>query len=162
MQLERMHELDLHGLTVDEALAAFVEFYNRLARGNSQVPLRIIHGYGSSEKGGKIRQRLRAFLEVESTGIGWKTGEDIERNPGVTLVYPGKLLDSLTDRLAASILEFCSIPRTESKIAGRFREYGAREIKQAVRALVRQAKMKEILKGGHATYVRSTFQVNVK
>src|SRR5687768_9713451 len=109
-----MHELDLHGLTVDEALRVFAEFYNRHVRSNSRAPLRIIHGYGSSEKGGKIRHRIRLLLESSTGVVTWKPGEDIEGNPGVTIVYPEKVLRALEDQLGAAILEFCSIPRTES------------------------------------------------
>jgi hypothetical protein len=149
-----MHELDLHGHTVDEALKIFVEFYNRHVR-SSREPLRIIHGYGSTEKGGKIRKNLRVFLEVGAGSLEWKPGEDVEGNPGVTIVYPRKVLHAREDQLAAGILEFCSIPRTESKIAGEFRKHAPREIKEAIRSLVRRGLMKEILKGGHETYVRN-------
>src|SRR5437016_3458865 len=153
--LATMHELDLHGLTVDEALKVFVEFYNRHVRSSPREPLRIVHGYGSTEKGGKIRVKLRAFLEVGAGSLEWKTGEELEGNPGVTIVYPRKVLHAREDQLAAGVLEFCSIPRTESKIAGEFRKHLPREIKQAIRSLVRQGLLKEVLKGGHETYVRN-------
>jgi hypothetical protein len=150
----QMRELDLHDHTVDEALRVFVEFYNRHVRSSSREPLRIIHGYGSTEKGGKIRVKLRSFLEVGAGSLEWKPGEDAEGNPGVTIVYPRKVLHASEDQLAAAILEFCSIPRTESKIAGEFRKHAPREIKEAIRALVRQGQLKVVLKGGHETYVR--------
>src|SRR5947209_20578164 len=108
-----MHELDLHGLTVDEALKVFVEFYNRHVRKSSREPLRIIHGYGSTEKGGKIRQKIRIFLDRGGDSLNWKTGEEVEGNPGVTIVYPRKILHAREDQLAGDILEFCSIPRSE-------------------------------------------------
>ena len=152
--LATMREMDLHGLTVDEALRVFIEFYNRQFRSGSREPLRIVHGYGSTEKGGKIRVKLRAFLEVGTGSLEWKTGEDLEGNPGVTIVYPRKVLNAREDQLAADVLEFCAIPRTESKIAGEFRKHSPREIKQAIRSLVRQGLVKEILKGSHETYVR--------
>ena len=151
-----MRELDLHDHTVDEALRVFVEFYNRHVRSGSREPLRIIHGYGSTEKGGKIRKKLRLFLESGAGSLEWKTGEDVEGNPGVTIVYPKKILQAREAQLAGDILEFCSIPRTESKIAGEFRKHAPREIKEAIRTLVRQGQLKELLKGGHETYVRST------
>src|SRR5205085_10572402 len=105
-----MHELDLHGLTVDEALKVFVEFYNRRVHSSSREPLRIIHGYGSTEKGGKIRQKIRVFLEVCGDNLEWKPGEDIEGNLGVTIVYPRKILHAREDQLAGDILELCPIP----------------------------------------------------
>ena len=61
-----MAELDLHGHTVDEALRVFIDVYNRHVRSKSQESLRVIHGYGSASDGldgGKIRRRLRTFLE---------------------------------------------------------------------------------------------------
>jgi hypothetical protein len=151
-----MRELDLHDHKVDEALRVFAEFYNSRVRGSSREPLRIIHGYGSTEKGGKIRKKLRIFLETGSGSLEWKTGEDVEGNPGVTIVYPRSVLHAREDQLAAGILEFCSTPRTESKIGGEFRKHTPREIKDAIRALVRQGQLKETLKGGRGTYVRTT------
>jgi len=150
-----MHELDLHGLSVDEALRVFVEFYNRHIRSGSREPLRIVHGYGASGQGGKIRRKIRALLEGSAVSLDWKAGEDLEGNLGVTIVYPRKILHAREDQLATDILAFCSIPRTESKITGEFRNYAAREIKQAIRTLVRQDQMKEVFKDGRETYVRS-------
>jgi Smr domain len=150
-----MHELDLHGLSVDEALRVFVEFYNRHIRSGSREPLRIVHGYGASGQGGKIRRKIRALLEGSAVSLDWKAGEDLEGNLGVTIVYPRKILHAREDQLVTDILAFCSIPRTESKITGEFRNYAAREIKQAIRSLVRQDQMKEVFKDGRETYVRS-------
>ena len=150
-----MCELDLHGYTTDEALRIFVDVYNRRMQSGSCTALRLIHGYGSSGEGGKIRRSIRAFLQGAAESLGWVSGEELEGNPGITVVHPKKLLPSIGNQLAAAILVFCSIPRTESKIAGEFRKYGQREIKQAIRSLVRQAQMKEILKGGRETYVNA-------
>src|SRR5207249_3269794 len=116
----------------DEALRVFVEFYNQHVRSGSHEPLRIVHGYGSSGQGGKIQRKIRAFLEGSAVSLDWKPGENLEGNPGVTIVYPRKILLSREDQLATGIVAFCSIPRTESKIAGEFRNYAAREIKQAI------------------------------
>jgi hypothetical protein len=148
-----MHELDLHGHTLDEALSLFRNFYNRLVRRRAEESLRVIHGYGSSGDGGKIRRQLRAFLEEAGDRLEWRPGEDVEGNPGVTIVFPRKLLPDPADRLASGIVAFCSIPRTESKIAGEFRRHPARDVKQALRSLVRQGQLKVILKAGHETYV---------
>ena len=148
-----MHELDLHGHTVDEALRAFVDFYNRHVRSGSRESMRVIHGYGSSGEGGKIQRKLRLFIEGAAHNLAWKPGEDVEGNPGVTIVYPRRLLPEPRNQLTAEILAFCSIPRTESKIAGQFRKHDAREIKQAVRALVRSGRMRVVVKGNRETYV---------
>lgn len=150
--LFKMHEVDLHDLTTDEALRVFVEFYNKRTRGASRDPFRVIHGYGSSGEGGKIRRKLRAFLESAAECLDWRSGEDFEGNSGVTIVFPRTVLPSIEDQLAADIVKFCATPRTESKIAGEFRKHGPREIKQAIRGLVRQGQIKEVVKGGTTTY----------
>lgn len=149
-----MSELDVHGLTVDEALQVFLNFYNRQARSSSREPVRIVHGWGSSGQGGKIRLKLRELLADAAPNLDWKPGEDVEGNPGVTIVYPRKLIQPRENQLAAAILEFCATPRTESKIAGEFRKYQPREIKEAIRSLLRQGRIKEVVKAGHTTYVR--------
>ena len=149
-----MLELDVHGLTVNEALKVFVEFYNRHARSSSREPLRVIHGWGSSGEGGKIRTKLRQLLTDAQPNLEWKAGEDLEGNPGVTIVYPRKVIQPRENELEAEILEFCSIPRTESKIAGQFRKYEPREIKQAIRTLLRRGQIKEITRVNHTAYVR--------
>ena len=149
-----MVELDVHGLTVEEALKMFVEFYNRHVRSSSQEPLRVIHGWGASGEGGKIRLKLRQFLAQAVPDLDWKAGEDVEGNQGVTVVYPRKAIRVREEQLASAILEFCSTPRTESKIAGQFRRYTPREVKKTIRLLVQQGRMKEIHKRDHPAYVR--------
>ena len=148
-----MRELDLHGLTIDEAIRVFIERYNHHVQ-RSREPLRIIHGWGSSGEGGKIRRKIREFLTESSDNLDWKPGEDVEGNLGVTIVYPRRALPARETHLAEAILDFCFSPRTESKIAGEFRNHNAREIKQAIRALVRQGRLQEAIKSGHATYLR--------
>jgi hypothetical protein len=148
-----MRELDLHGLTIDEAIRVFIERYNRHVQGGRE-PLRIIHGWGSSGEGGKIRRKIREFLTQATDNLDWEPGEDVEGNLGVTIVYPRKILATRENLLAEGIATFCSTPRTESKIAGEFRTHNAREIKQAIRTLVRQGRLQEIVKESHVTYLR--------
>ena len=152
----RMAEVDLHGHTVDEALRIFIDVYNRHVRSRSKESLRVIHGYGSTTEGldgGRIRRKIRTFLEGAADSLDWKPGEDLEGNPGVTIVFPRKILATFQNQLAADILAFCSIPRTESKIAGEFRKNSALEIKEAIRTLVRQGQLKIAAKGDRETYV---------
>src|SRR5436189_58550 len=119
----RMAEVDLHGHTVDEALRIFIDVYNRHVRSRSKESLRVIHGYGSATEG------------LDGGRI------------------PRKILATFQNQLAADILAFCSIPRTESKIAGKFRKNSALEIKEAIRTLVRQGQLKIAAKGDRETYV---------
>jgi len=125
-------------------------------RSRSEESLRVIHGYGSASDGldgGKIRRRLRTFLEGAADSLEWKPGEDLEGNPGVTIVFPRKSLPTSQNQLATDILAFCSIPRTESKIAGEFSKHRAREIKEAIRSLVRQGQLKIAAKGDREVYI---------
>jgi hypothetical protein len=156
-----MIELDVHGLTVNDALRVFIEFYTRQARSSSRDPLRVIHGWGSSGKGGRIRPKLRQLLSEAGPNLDWKAGEDLEGNPGVTIVYPRKVIQPCERELETAILEFCSVPRTESKIAGQLRKYEAREIKLAIRALLRRGQIKEILKGNHTAFTKVNAIQNV-
>src|ERR1051326_1986848 len=106
-------ELDLHGCTVDEALSMFVEFYNGHLRSGSDESLRVIHGFGGT---GKIRQKLRVFLETVDDRLDWKPGEALEGKPALTIIWPRRLLPIPGDRLLDDVLAYCSTPRTESKI----------------------------------------------
>ncbi len=154
-----MAELDLHCCTVDEALRLFIDVYNRHVRSRSEKSLRVIHGYGSASDGldgGKIRRRLRTFLEGAADSLEWKPGEDLEGNPGVTIVFPRKTLPTFQNQLATDILAFCSVPRTESKIAGEFGKHSAREIKEAIRSLVRHGQLKIAAKGDREAYIAVT------
>ena len=117
--------------------------------------MRVIHGYGSSGVGGKIQRQLRKFVQSNVAHLEWTAGEDCENNPGVTIVHPRTLLPDTQNQLKSEILVFCSIPRTESKIAGEFRKQSAREIKDAVRSLVRAGQMKAVFRSGHDVYVAS-------
>ena len=95
--------------------------------------------------------RSEHFLKAPRTA--WIGSQDLEGNPGVTIVFPRKILATFQNQLAADILAFCSIPRTESKIAGEFRKNSALEIKEAIRTLVRQGQLKIAAKGDRETYV---------
>jgi hypothetical protein len=152
MQRLLTDEIDLHGLTVAEAIAAFVTAYNRTLSRHPGGALRVVHGYGSSGEGGVILRRLRSFLEQHSKHLTWVAGENVDLNPGHTLVHPRKPLPTGLDRLSASILEYCSTPRTEEKIAGEFRKHTAREVKETIRRLKQNGSLREVLKNGHKTY----------
>src|SRR5467141_3745856 len=105
-----MAEVDLHGHTVYEALRIFSYVYNRHVRSGSKESLQVNHGYGSATEGldgGKIRRKLRTFLEGAADSLDWKPGEDLEGNPGVTIVFPRKILPACQNQLAADILAFC-------------------------------------------------------
>jgi len=80
--------IDLHGLRVQEALSRLSAACNRLLKSGRRGPLRVIHGYGSSGKGGDIREAVREYLEHNSSRVEYVAGEQFFNNPGVTIVYP--------------------------------------------------------------------------
>jgi hypothetical protein len=82
-----MPAIDVHGKYLVEALADIVRLYNEQARPEKGRVLRVVHGYGSTGKGGVIRHALRAYLIARN--IDFRTGEEVERNPGVTLITLG-------------------------------------------------------------------------
>jgi dsDNA-specific endonuclease/ATPase MutS2 len=71
--------IDLHGMTVSEALAALPAFLDRAIRdGRAQVE--IIHGIG----GGRLRVAVRDYL-AKTPAVTMAVRD--EKNPGVTIAY---------------------------------------------------------------------------
>jgi dsDNA-specific endonuclease/ATPase MutS2 len=86
--MSESRSINLHNLTVAEAIREFVRFYNACVRSGYRGRLEIIHGYGSSGSGGVIREELRRYLKVHEEIFGeFLAGESL-RNPGVTILYP--------------------------------------------------------------------------
>ncbi len=145
-------EIDLHGYTITEALAAFVAFYNaRVGRGNTSQ-FTVIHGYGSSGDGGKIRSRLRKYLERFPDRVEFVPGGRYSGNPGITLVAPKRELPSEEEGLAGEILSFCSAGKSEGKILGKFRRYGEAEVKSMLQVLERKGSLRTYVKGRYKYY----------
>lgn len=71
--------IDLHGLTVEEAMKRVEEAINR-ALLDDKDQLRIMHGLGT----GKIRQALHEYLKRHGIASHFKLDS---ANPGVTIVY---------------------------------------------------------------------------
>lgn len=144
-------ELDLHGLTVAEAIEVFVQHYNTRVDNNQFGSWKIIHGYGSAGVGGAIRVKLRAFLDEHLDKLRYESGDDYG-DPGWTWVYPKVHLPDQRERMAAAILSFCSEGKTEDKILREFFKSGAVQVKQAVRSLAKQGKLKAVNKGAKVLY----------
>jgi len=137
-----MIEIDLHEMTVSEALEYFIETYNS----NKGQSLRIIHGYGSTGVGGKIRSAVRKFINTNSSSFSRiEFGEVVERNQGYTVVYYRSQLPGVNDILRDKILAFCSVtPKTKEKIIGNFRNYGSGFVLQVIKETVASGKLTEI------------------
>jgi len=81
-------EIDLHGLTVAEALSRLASHCNARVRAGNFGPIRVVHGYGSSGRGGDLRAAIREFLSRHPGRLEFVPGEKYFNNPGVTVVYP--------------------------------------------------------------------------
>jgi dsDNA-specific endonuclease/ATPase MutS2 len=75
----RFRSIDLHGMTVPEALAALPVFLDRAIRAGL-TSVEIIHGIS----GGRLRAAVRGYLR-EMPAVTCAAPDD--RNPGVTIVY---------------------------------------------------------------------------
>ena len=137
-----MIEIDLHEMTVTEALDYFIGTYNS----NKGQSLKIIHGYGSTGVGGRVRSAVRNFIELNKSCFNRvEFGEILERNQGYTIVcYKSELPDS-SDILKDKIRDYCAItPKTREKILGDFRKFGSVAVMQALKELVSSGKLTEI------------------
>jgi hypothetical protein len=144
-------EVDLHGYTVAEAIERFVQDYNTLVDNNQFGCWKVIHGYGSTGKGGAIRAKLRAFLDEHLDKLRYEAGDDYG-DPGWTFVYPKVRLPDQRERMVSAILNFCSEPKTEEKILREFGKLGEPQVKQAVRSLAKQGKLKTVNNGAKVLY----------
>lgn len=68
------------------------------------------------------------------------------------MVYPKVRLPDQHERLAAAILDFCADGKTEEKILREFINMGGAEVKQAVRSLAKQGKLKILNSGAKVLY----------
>lgn len=142
-------EIDLHGCTLAEAVDLFVQTYNdRVGRGDFSR-FRVIHGYGSSGTGGKIRTALRKLLAAFNDSLSIETNPV---NPGATVIVPLKRLPEGAGILTAEILDYCSSGKTESKVLGKFRRFGDLRVKRTLQQLVSQGKLRTSRKGSHTVY----------
>jgi hypothetical protein len=144
-------ELDLHGYTVVEANERFVQDYNTRVDNDQYGCWKIIHGYGSSGKGGAIRVKFRALLDEHLDKLRYEAGDDYG-DPGWTWVYPKVHLPDQRERMAAAILSFCSDGKTEEKILREFGKVGNVQVKQVVRSLAKQGKLRIVNKGTKILY----------
>jgi hypothetical protein len=144
-------QLDLHGLTVAEAVDRFVEQYNLRVQRGQRGCWTVVHGYGSSGAGGAIRQRLRGLLNHHRDRLRFEPGEQYG-NPGWTWVYPQLALPDRQERLALAILGYCVAPKAEAKIVAKFADHGGGQVKAAIRLLVNQDRVRALRHGVKVLY----------
>jgi hypothetical protein len=81
-------EVNVHGKEASEAIHTVVTLYNRLVAAGQRQKLVVIHGYGSSGRGGIVRTALRSLLDAN--GVDYLCGELVGDNPGRTILLPGE------------------------------------------------------------------------
>ncbi|MBU4485937.1 MAG: hypothetical protein KKD38_03335, partial [Candidatus Delongbacteria bacterium] len=113
---------------------------------NKGQSLKIIHGYGSTGIGGRIKNAIRNFIELNKSNFNRiEFGEILERNQGYTIVYYRSELPNSSDVLKEKIRNFCAVtPKTKEKIIGNFRKFGSGAVMQALKELVSSGKLTEI------------------
>ncbi len=146
--MTKSQSIDLHGCTVTEAMAKFVDFYNSSVRSGYRGCIEVVHGYGSSGVGGKIQQELRRYLAKNSERLEIYVPGNLG-NPGITRVYPKKLLPASeksdqASRAREAILNFCEMPKSRerifSKLTGRF---GDRVLRDEMSRMIRDGLLVE-------------------
>ena len=147
-------DLDVHGKTWAEALAEFVDAYNRAVQpgGHTCRTLTVIHGYGSTGSGGVLRTRFRKFFENHRERLEFTPGERVGTNPGYTLVTPKHPLPDGDAALCELVWDYCQQPKTLSKIVGQFRRYGNPRVQGAIRSLETQRRLLKMAKGKNSAY----------
>jgi len=152
MKNEDIFKINLHGYTVNDALEEFIAAYNLCLQSTKNIDICVIHGYGSTGSGGKIRSSLRKYLSLQTDKLKWSGGEQINGNAGITFIKPGKALSEPYEKLAHEIFNYCQAPKTKKKIAGYFRKHGDQCILKALKYLEKNKKLKTIWKGKHKCY----------
>ena len=135
-------------------MEAFIDFYNGALRssGGGRVKLTVVHGYGSTGVGGVLRTRFRAFLQRHASRLEFTPGEQVDGNPGQTIITPLKPLPVIEELLAEQVWEYCERPKTMCKITGKFRRHGQPRVVEAVRLLEGQRRLRITVKGKARVY----------
>ncbi|MBF0503063.1 MAG: Smr/MutS family protein [Candidatus Riflebacteria bacterium] len=148
-------EIDLHGFDTIAAIDVFVNYYNDRVKSGDFGNINVIHGYGATGGEGKIRGKLRSFLAAHSDCLSFQGGENLDfHNLGETVVFPKKVLPSAIDLLSEEILDYCQIPKTKTKIVGKFRMHGETKILASIQYLEKRKLLIAIIKGKHKLYQR--------
>lgn len=137
-------EIDLHDKNVNEAINYFMQKYNEHLSNGFKSQITVIHGYGSSGVGGKIKNR---FKELSEAYRGYFK-VSYTSNLGITLVQPKKPLPVSNFLFEKELLEFCSeTPKSISKIQNKFfKNHDNSEIKKTINNLIKKGALNEVLK----------------
>lgn len=147
-----MH-IDLHHLTVNEALDTLIQKYNEIYKSGYRGKIEVIHGYGSSGKGGKIKKEVKKLVESNKNSFGI----EYNSNPGITILLPQKPIPPRIDILSKEILDFCkdngkSLSKIEAKF---FRKYKVEDIKKSVKYLLKVDLLREDTSKKERIYIKN-------
>lgn len=146
--------IDLHGMTVQEALKMLVSFCNRVHLSGYRGWVTVVHGYGSTNGQGVIKQRVRTLFTHRSESFECRFND--AANPGSTDV---RILKPLPEQhrtstpLDEQILEFCESPKEETKIGNKFHRLPIAELKKVLKVLIAQGKLVEVKTTGRKALV---------
>ena len=150
------YEIDLHGLTWRDALSDFTRLYEDVISetavpGNAQIV--VIHGYGSTGEGGILRKRFRSLLAKIRRVPGIHARRTDRRKPGMhDCATTQAAFPIQTELLSEDILDYCRIPKTRSKITGRFRRHGDTRVIEAIQSLEKQGRIRKFHKKRYIMY----------
>ncbi len=142
--------IDLHEMNRNEAIRFFIDKYNEAFKSGYRGEITVIHGYGSSGRGGVIKKELKGFLDSHREYLTYT----VDTNPGATLVTPLKAINEMQDLISMEVLDFCrTSPKTMEKIKGNFfKKYKNNEINACVKRLVKQGYLTATLKKNGEVY----------
>ena len=145
----------------------FVSYYNKCVRSGYRGRVEVIHGSGSSGRGGAILRELRGYIKKTPGSFDHFTEGDLVGNPGVTILYPKQLLpdfpepsssrgvkDSVaTSGVREAIWRLCKTPKSQRKIELKLaRQFRVREVRAALRDMVAQSHLQEIRAEGEVLF----------
>lgn len=137
-------EIDLHDKNVNEAINYFMTKYNEILSKGFKGEINVIHGYGSSGVGGKIKKRFKEFSEAYTSYFKVSYNNNI----GITIVKPIKVLPNYDFLFENELLSFCSeTPKSLNKIQNKFfKTHNNLEIKKTINNLIKKGFLTEIYK----------------
>jgi Smr domain len=83
--------LDLHDFALREAFVRVSDAYNLTILEGSFEQLDVIHGRGGTDNQGLIRRSIRCFLETHGNYVDYRLGEELDHNPGHTILRAASL-----------------------------------------------------------------------
>lgn len=138
--------------TVYEAMVKFVSIFNAQAKKNYMKPFSIVHGYGSSGEGGRIKKALYDYLNLHKPACRISA-----ENQGTSIIMPRKQLPDYISIIDEYILEICTAPKPLNKIIGlvfkKYRSFTETSIQKRLNLLIKQGKLRVVIKGNYRCYL---------